>query len=58
LSFHHLKRLGGAKIQLSVQWIEKYSCQAVAISFQPMQAAAAAVSTQVDRRINAAITKR
>jgi hypothetical protein len=58
LRIDRAKRLGGAKIQLSVQRIEKYSCQAVAISFRPLQAAPAAVSTLVDRRINRAITKR
>jgi hypothetical protein len=57
MSFHHLRRLGGAKIQLSVQWIEKYSCQTAATGVQPTQAAAEA-SMQGKRRINLAITKR
>jgi hypothetical protein len=57
MSFHHLRRPGEAKILLSIQWIEKYSCQAVAIGVQPTKAAAEA-SAQGKRRINPAITKR
>jgi hypothetical protein len=57
MSFHHLRRRGGAKILLPVQWIEKYSCQTAATGVQPTQAMAKA-SAQGKRRINPAITKR
>jgi hypothetical protein len=51
-----LEGLGRARIQLSVQWIEKYSYQAVVTGIQPTQAAAE-VLTPIHRRANPAITE-